>query len=61
MAEHTVMVNRRGKEIAIQDSAAPIRGQRGNLMAAYGVSRCEQKSVAAWALHYGKARCASQD
>jgi hypothetical protein len=25
LTEHTVLVNRRGQEIAIQDSAAPIR------------------------------------
>jgi diguanylate cyclase (GGDEF)-like protein/PAS domain S-box-containing protein len=34
LAEHTVMVNRRGQEIAIQDSAAPIRDRAGNLIGA---------------------------
>ena len=33
-AEHTVLVNRRGQEIAIQDSAAPIRDRAGNLIGA---------------------------
>ncbi len=34
LAEHTVLVNRRSKEIAIQDSAAPIRDRDGNLIGA---------------------------
>lgn len=34
LAEHTVLVNRRGQEIAIQDSAAPIRDRGGNLIGA---------------------------
>ena len=34
LAEHTVLVNRRSKEIAIQDSAAPIRDRVGNLIGA---------------------------
>jgi diguanylate cyclase (GGDEF)-like protein/PAS domain S-box-containing protein len=34
LAGHTVMVNRRGQEIAIQDSAAPIRDRAGNLIGA---------------------------
>jgi diguanylate cyclase (GGDEF)-like protein/PAS domain S-box-containing protein len=34
LAEHTVMLNRRGQEIAIQDSAAPIRDRAGNLIGA---------------------------
>ena len=34
LAEHTVLVNRRGQEIAIQDSAAPIRDRSGNLIGA---------------------------
>lgn len=34
LAEHTVLVNRRGAEIAIQDSAAPIRDRAGNLIGA---------------------------
>ena len=34
LAEHTVQVNRRGQEIAIQDSAAPIRDRAGNLIGA---------------------------
>ena len=34
LAEHTVAVNRRGQEIAIQDSAAPIRDRAGNLIGA---------------------------
>ena len=34
LAEHTVLVNRRGQEIAIQDSAAPIRDRAGNLIGA---------------------------
>jgi diguanylate cyclase (GGDEF)-like protein/PAS domain S-box-containing protein len=34
LAEHTVLVGRRGQEIAIQDSAAPIRDRVGNLIGA---------------------------
>ncbi|MDE2306093.1 MAG: PAS domain S-box protein [Gammaproteobacteria bacterium] len=34
LAEHTVLVNRRSKEIAIQDSAAPIRDREGNMIGA---------------------------
>ncbi len=34
LAEHTVSVTRRGQEIAIQDSAAPIRDRAGNLIGA---------------------------
>jgi diguanylate cyclase (GGDEF)-like protein/PAS domain S-box-containing protein len=34
LTEHTVLVNRRGQEIAIQDSAAPIRDRDGNLIGA---------------------------
>ena len=34
LAEHTVLVNRRSKEIAIQDSAAPIRDREGNMSGA---------------------------
>ena len=34
LAEHTVLVNRRGQEIAIQDSAAPIHDRAGNLIGA---------------------------
>jgi diguanylate cyclase (GGDEF)-like protein/PAS domain S-box-containing protein len=34
LAEHTVVVNRRGQELAIQDSAAPIRDRAGNLIGA---------------------------
>ena len=34
LAEHTVLVNRRGHELAIQDSAAPIRDRAGNLIGA---------------------------
>jgi diguanylate cyclase (GGDEF)-like protein/PAS domain S-box-containing protein len=34
LSEHTVLVNRGGKEIAIQDSAAPIRDRAGNLIGA---------------------------
>ncbi len=34
LAEHTVKVARRGQEIAIQDSAAPIRDRAGNLIGA---------------------------
>jgi diguanylate cyclase (GGDEF)-like protein/PAS domain S-box-containing protein len=34
LSEHTVLVNRRGQEIAIQDSAAPIRDRAGNLIGA---------------------------
>ena len=34
LQEHTVLVNRRGQEIAIQDSAAPIRDRAGNLIGA---------------------------
>ena len=30
--DHTVLVNRRGQEVAIQDSAAPIRDRAGNIM-----------------------------
>jgi diguanylate cyclase (GGDEF)-like protein/PAS domain S-box-containing protein len=34
LAEHTVLINRRGQEIAIQDSAAPIRDRASNLIGA---------------------------
>ncbi|HTV95060.1 MAG TPA: PAS domain S-box protein [Steroidobacteraceae bacterium] len=34
LAEHTVLVTRRGQVIAIQDSAAPIRDRAGNLIGA---------------------------
>jgi diguanylate cyclase (GGDEF)-like protein/PAS domain S-box-containing protein len=34
LAQHTVLVTRSGKEIAIQDSAAPIRDRAGNLIGA---------------------------
>jgi diguanylate cyclase (GGDEF)-like protein/PAS domain S-box-containing protein len=34
VADHTVLVNRRGQEIAIQDSAAPIRDRSGNIIGA---------------------------
>jgi diguanylate cyclase (GGDEF)-like protein/PAS domain S-box-containing protein len=34
LAEHTVQINRRDQEIAIQDSAAPIRDRAGNLIGA---------------------------
>jgi len=34
LREHTVLVSRRGQEIAIQDSAAPIRDRAGNLIGA---------------------------
>jgi diguanylate cyclase (GGDEF)-like protein/PAS domain S-box-containing protein len=34
LAQHTVLVDRRGQEIAIQDSAAPIRDRAGNLIGA---------------------------
>jgi diguanylate cyclase (GGDEF)-like protein/PAS domain S-box-containing protein len=34
VADQTVLVNRRGQEIAIQDSAAPIRDRHGNLIGA---------------------------
>jgi diguanylate cyclase (GGDEF)-like protein/PAS domain S-box-containing protein len=34
LAEHTVLINRRGQEIAIQDSAAPIRDRAGNTLGA---------------------------
>src|SRR5271165_5983772 len=34
LSQHTVLVNRRGQEIAIQDSAAPIRDRAGNLIGA---------------------------
>jgi len=34
LAEHTVLVNRRGQELGIQDSAAPIRDRAGNLIGA---------------------------
>jgi diguanylate cyclase (GGDEF)-like protein/PAS domain S-box-containing protein len=34
IAEQTVLVNRRGQEFAIQDSAAPIRDRAGNLIGA---------------------------
>jgi diguanylate cyclase (GGDEF)-like protein/PAS domain S-box-containing protein len=34
LSEHTVLVNRRGQELAIQDSAAPIRDRDGNLSGA---------------------------
>src|ERR1700733_3300355 len=32
LSEHTVLVNRRGQELAIQDSAAPIHDRAGNLI-----------------------------
>jgi len=34
LAEHTLLLNRRGQELAIQDSAAPIRDRAGNLIGA---------------------------
>jgi diguanylate cyclase (GGDEF)-like protein/PAS domain S-box-containing protein len=34
LAQHTVMIPRRGHELAIQDSAAPIRDRAGNLIGA---------------------------
>jgi len=34
LTQHTVLVNRRGQEIAIQDSAAPIHDRAGNLIGA---------------------------
>jgi diguanylate cyclase (GGDEF)-like protein/PAS domain S-box-containing protein len=34
LSQHTVLVNRSGKEIAIQDSAAPIRDRAGNMIGA---------------------------
>jgi diguanylate cyclase (GGDEF)-like protein/PAS domain S-box-containing protein len=34
LTEHTVLVDRRGQELAIQDSAAPIRDRAGNLIGA---------------------------
>ncbi|MHB8723317.1 MAG: PAS domain S-box protein, partial [Steroidobacteraceae bacterium] len=34
LRQHTVLVNRRGQELAIQDSAAPIRDRAGNLIGA---------------------------
>jgi diguanylate cyclase (GGDEF)-like protein/PAS domain S-box-containing protein len=34
LAQHTALVKRRGQEIAIQDSAAPIRDRAGNLIGA---------------------------
>ena len=34
LAEHTVLITRRGQELAIQDSAAPIRDRAGNLIGA---------------------------
>src|SRR6202044_3644542 len=34
LSEHTVLLNRRGQELAIQDSAAPIRDRAGNLIGA---------------------------
>jgi diguanylate cyclase (GGDEF)-like protein/PAS domain S-box-containing protein len=34
LAQHTALVERRGQEIAIQDSAAPIRDRAGNLIGA---------------------------
>jgi len=34
LAGHTVLVNRHGQEVAIQDSAAPIRDRAGNLIGA---------------------------
>ncbi len=34
LAEHTVLLNRKGQELAIQDSAAPIRDRAGNLIGA---------------------------
>jgi diguanylate cyclase (GGDEF)-like protein/PAS domain S-box-containing protein len=34
LSQHTVLVNRRGQELAIQDSAAPIRDRAGNLIGA---------------------------
>ena len=34
LAQHTVLVNRRGQELTIQDSAAPIRDRAGNFIGA---------------------------
>jgi len=34
LSQHTVLVNRRGQDLAIQDSAAPIRDRAGNLIGA---------------------------
>jgi diguanylate cyclase (GGDEF)-like protein/PAS domain S-box-containing protein len=34
LAEHTVLINRRGHAIAIQDSASPIRDRAGNMLGA---------------------------
>src|SRR5258708_20975267 len=34
LSEHTALVNRRGKEIALQDSAAPLSDRAGNLIGA---------------------------
>jgi len=43
LAEHTVLVNRRAQDIAIQDSAAPIRDRAGNLIGAVMVFRDASK------------------
>jgi diguanylate cyclase (GGDEF)-like protein/PAS domain S-box-containing protein len=53
LAEHAVLVNRRGHEIAIQDSAAPIRDRAGNLIGAVIVFRDASKERRLHrALHY---------
>ncbi|MDP9014173.1 MAG: EAL domain-containing protein [Pseudomonadota bacterium] len=53
LAEHTVLVNRRGQEIAIQDSAAPIRDRAGNLIGAVMVFHDTSKERRLHrALHY---------
>lgn len=53
LAEHTVLVNRRGQEIAIQDSAAPIRDRAGNLIGAVMVFHDVSKERRLYrALHY---------
>ena len=53
LTEHTVLVNRRGQEFAIQESAAPIRDRAGNLVGAVVVFHDVSKERRLYrALHY---------
>jgi diguanylate cyclase (GGDEF)-like protein/PAS domain S-box-containing protein len=53
LAEHTVLINRRGQDLAIQDSAAPIRDRAGNLIGAVMVFHDASKERRLHrALHY---------
>ncbi|HEX3849209.1 MAG TPA: EAL domain-containing protein [Steroidobacteraceae bacterium] len=53
LSEHTVVLNRRRQELAIQDSAAPIRDREGNLIGAVMVFRdASRERRLHRALHY---------